>query len=36
MLWRVMYSGTNKIEVMYTREQVHYNEENIMEFILVT
>ena len=26
----------NKFEVMYTREQVHYKEENIMEFVLVT
>jgi hypothetical protein len=24
------------IKVMYTREQVHYKEENIMEFVLVT
>ena len=36
MLWRVMYSGKNKFEVMNTREQVHYEEENIMEFVLVT
>jgi hypothetical protein len=28
--------GKNKFEVMYTREQVHYKEENIMEFALVT
>jgi hypothetical protein len=31
-----MYRGKNKFEVMYTREQVHYEEENIMEFVLVT
>jgi hypothetical protein len=31
-----MYSGKNKFEVMNTREQVHYEEENIMEFVLVT
>ena len=36
MLWRVMYRGKNKFEVMYTREQVHYKEENIIEFVLVT
>ena len=36
MLWRVMYRGKNKFEVMYTREQVHYKEENIMEFVLIT
>ena len=29
-----MYCGKNKFEVMYTREQVHYKEENIMEFVL--
>jgi hypothetical protein len=34
--WRVMYSGKNKFEVINTREQVHYEEENIMEFVLVT
>jgi hypothetical protein len=36
MSWWVMYRGENTFEVMYTREQVHYKEENIMEFVLVT
>jgi hypothetical protein len=31
-----MYSGKNKFEAMNTGEQVHYEEENIMEFVLVT
>jgi hypothetical protein len=29
-----MYRGENTFEVMYTREQVHYKEENIMELLL--
>jgi hypothetical protein len=29
-------SGKNTFEVMNTREQVHNEEENIMEFVLVT
>ena len=36
MLWRVMYRGKNTFEVMYTREQVQYKGEQIMECVLVT
>jgi len=31
-----MYRGKNKFEVMYTREQVQYEKENIMECLIVT
>ena len=34
MIWRVM-PGENKFEVIYTREQVQYESEHIMELLLV-